>query len=563
MIMYPLSRGLTLFFRGALMAVAVASFSSAQTPTGTPAPMSSPPAEILTPKPAPTPRLTGPKVFGVRPGAPFLFTVTATGDRPMVFSAEGLPTGLQLDSATGRITGSVAAAGTHSITLRAQNALGVAQRPFRIVVGDAIALTPPMGWNSWNSWASNVDRDKVMQSVHALVSTGLINHGWSYVNIDDTWQGARTGPDHALLANKKFSDLKGLVDEIHALGLKAGIYSTPWITSYANYAGGSSDNEDGAWDKATVGGRAFHRIGKFHFMAADAKQYAAWGFDYLKYDWDNQKVEDIKEMSDALRASGRDIVYSLSNSLRLELGPDLVRLAHAWRTTGDIQDVWGRTTTDNYHHGVAEIGFLQDQWAPFSGPGHWIDPDMLVLGRVSVGSAMHPTKLTPDEQYTHISLWCLLAAPLLIGCDMQHVDEFTLSLLTNDEVLDVDQDPLGKQAVRVAGPAFTIPPGGFVPHRSGETSPPPPPAPTTPWENPGGNGLVYARPLEDGSLAVGLFNVGPREETVTVRWKDLGISGEQLVRDLWRQKDQGNFSEKFEAQVRSHGVVLVKIAPAK
>lgn len=522
-----------------------------------------PSPEILTPKPGPAPRLTGPKIFGVRPGAPFLFTITATGDRPMVFSADDLPAGLQLDATTGRITGSLTAAGTHVVTLRARNDRGVAQRAFRIVVGEAIALTPPMGWNSWNSWAGNVDRDKVMQSVRALVSTGLINHGWSYVNIDDTWQGARTGPEHALLANKKFSDLKGLVDEIHALGLKAGIYSTPWITSYANYAGGSSENEDGAWDKTTAGGRAFHRIGKFHFMKADAKQYAEWGFDYLKYDWDNQKVEDIQEMAEALRTSGRDMVYSLSNSLRLDLGADLVRLAHAWRTTGDIQDVWGRTITDNYHHGFAEIGFLQDAWAPFSGPGHWIDPDMLVLGRVSVGSAMHATKLTPDEQYTHISLWSLLAAPLLIGCDMQHLDEFTLGLLTNDEVLDVDQDPLGKQAVRVAGPAFTIPPGGFVPRRPGEPPPPPAPAPTTPWENPGGNGLVYARPLEDGALAVGLFNVGPREETVTVMWKDLGVSGRRLVRDLWRQKDQGIFSEKFEAKVRSHGVVLVKISPAK
>jgi len=367
-----------------------------------------------------------------------------------------------------------------------------------------------------------------------------------------------------------------MVDEIHALGLKAGIYSTPWITSYANYAGGSAANAEGTGGKG--GGNANHHIGEFHFMAADAKQYAAWGFDYLKYDWDNQKVPDIKEMSDALVASGRDIIYSLSNSLPRNEGPDLDRLANAWRTTGDIQDVWGRSITDTYHHGMAENGFSQDAWAPYSGPGHWIDPDMLVVGRVSVGSAMHASRLTPDEQYTHISMWCLLASPLLIGCDMQKLDAFTLNLLTNDEVLDIDQDVLGKQAVRVAGPALTLPAAVRRGRRGGANGAPaaagangaapspgavaagtatPPPAAS--GDNPGGNGLVYARPLADGSLAVGLFNVGPKEEKVTATWKDLGVDGQRLVRDLWRQKDLGTFTGEFSATVPSHGVVLVKV----
>ncbi len=516
---------------------------------------------ILTPPPAHTPRLTGPRIYGERPGRPFLFTLTATGDRPMEFSAVNLPAGLQLDSATGRITGSVAAPGTFTVYVGAKNAAGAALHDIKFVIGDQIALTPPMGWNSWNSWAGNVDKDKVMQSVHALVSTGLINHGWSYVNIDDTWQGERTGPDHALLANDKFPDMKGMVDEIHALGLKAGIYSTPWITSYANYAGGSAANAEGTGGRG--GGNGNHHIGEFHFMAADAKQYAAWGFDYLKYDWDSQKVSDIEEMSDALRASGRDIIYSLSNSLPRNEGPDLDRLANAWRTTGDIQDVWGRSITDTYHHGMAENGFSQDAWAPYSGPGHWIDPDMLVVGRVSVGSAMHASKLTPDEQYTHISLWSLLAAPLLIGCDMQKLDAFTLSLLTNDEVLDLDQDVLGKQAVRVAGPALTLPPAvrrGRRGGANGAAAPAPVPVPAAaPADNPGGNGLVYARPLADGSLAVGLFNVGPHEEKVTATWKDLGVEGKRSVRDLWRQKDLGTFADEFSTTVPSHGVVLVKV----
>ena len=564
-------------FLSALALSAIGASLTAQPPANVTAPAASDwSSHLLTPPPAASPRLTGPKIYGQRPGSPFLFTLTATGNRPLTFSAAGLPAGLTLDAATGRITGSVAQPGTFTVKVEARNGLGNTTRDFKIVIGEQIGLTPPRGWNSWNSWAGNVDKGKVLRSAHALVSTGLVNHGWTYVNIDDTWQGARTGPDHALLANDKFADMPGLVDEIHGLGLKAGIYSTPWITSYASYAGGSSDNADGAWSKATLGNGASHHIGSVHFMAADAKQYAAWGFDYLKYDWDNQKVADIEEMTNALRHSGRDIIYSLSNSLPLNEGADLARLANAWRTTGDINDGWGKQA--DYHHGIAEIGFGQDKWAPFSGPGHWIDPDMLVVGRVSVGVAMHPTKLTADEQYTHISLWCLLAAPLLIGCDMEHVDPFTLSLLSNDEVLDIDQDVLGKQATRVGGPAFTPPAapprgrgrrGNAAPTVAANGAPAapvpaPPPAPAAPVsaDNPGGNGLVYARPLADGTLAVGLFNVGPGEEKVTASWKDLGVDGKRVVRDLWRQQDLGSFEGEFTATVPSHGVVLIKVSPA-
>jgi len=515
--------------------------------------------QILTPAPAHTPRITGPKVYGQRPGSPFLFTLTATGDRPMTFSAEGLLAGLVLDPATGQITGKVAQAGSFTVKVGARNALGAATRELKIVIGDQIALTPPMGWNSWNSWAGEVDQGKVLRSARVLVSSGLVNHGWTYVNIDDTWQGTRTGPDHALLANEKFSDLKGLCDELHAMGLKAGIYSTPWITSYASFPGGSSDSPEGAWTKAELGNDAAHRIGKYHFTIADAAQLAAWGFDYLKYDW-NIDVPTTQEMSDALRKTGRDIVFSLSNTAPFQNAGDWARLSQAWRTTGDITDTWINGNM-SWNNGIAKIGFAQDRWTPFSGPGHWNDPDMLVIGVVSVSQPMHFTHLTPDEQYTHLSLWSLLAAPLLIGCDLERVDPFTLSLLTNDEVLDVDQDPLGKPAVRVAGPEFYVPPR---PRRGSAADAPPtdpanPPAVTVPADNPGGNGLVYARPLEDGTLAMGLFNVGPREEKVTATWKALGVDGKRVVRDLWRQKDLGVFENEFSATVPAHGVVLVKL----
>lgn len=189
-----------------------------------------------------------------------------------------------------------------------------------------------------------------------------------------------------------------------------------------------------------------------------------------------------------------------------------------WRTTGDINDKW---------QSVSRIGFSQ-QYAGYAGPGHWNDPDMLVLGTVGWDLGLRPTKLTPDEQYTHVSLWCLLAAPLMIGCDLTRIDPFTFSLLSNDEVLDIDQDPLGKPASVVREE---------------------------------GDRLIYSRPLEDGSIAVGLFNKGTEKAVVTARWTDLGLSGRQSVRDLWRQKDLGVFQNEFVAEVAPHGVILVKITP--
>lgn len=556
---------------------------------------------ILTPPEAHTPRINGPSIYGQRPGSPFLYNVPATGDRPMLFSASGLPPGLKLNRDTGQITGECPEPGEYSVKLNAENALGKSTRNFKIVIGEKIALTPAMGWNSWNSWAGNVNQERVLRAATELVQKGLANHGWTYVNIDDTWQGDRSGPDHALQANDKFPDMKSLVGQLHAMGLKAGIYSTPWITSYASYPGGSSDTAEGTWTKETMGNGQFHKFGSVSFDDADAKQWAAWGFDYLKYDWNPNDIPHVESMSKALRNSGRDMVYSLSNAAPLKDAETLTRLANSWRTTGDITDTWGRGS-QGFNHGVGEIGFLQDNWAPFAAAGHWNDPDMLVVGVVSVGSAMHPTRLTPDEQYTHISLWCLLSAPLLIGCDLERLDDFTRSLLTNDEVLAIDQDALGIQARQVSGPVFQVPPAPPPVGGRGRGAPAAQPAdaPLTQQEmnsvddalktllandpdakkildnyprynlltrdqggnNRGGNGLVFAKPLEDGSLAVGLFNVGPGAEKVSAEWKDLGLSGKRVVRDLWRQQDLGTYENEFSQTVPSHGVVLVRIKPA-
>ena len=219
---------------------------------------------ILTPPPPISPRINGPNIFGVRPGTPFLYTIPATGERPITYSIEHLPKGLTLDAATGQITGSLKKKGEYEVILQARNVAGTDQKKFRIRVGEHISLTPAMGWNSWNCWAESVNQEKVLRSARALVASGLINHGWTYINIDDTWQGKRTGIDHALQSNEKFPDMKGLCDEIHKMGLKVGIYSTPWVASYAKFPGGSSDNPEGSWTPA-MATPANYRLGNYSF----------------------------------------------------------------------------------------------------------------------------------------------------------------------------------------------------------------------------------------------------------------------------------------------------------
>jgi alpha-galactosidase len=486
--------------------------------------------EILTPAAPASPRINGPTVFGVTPGAPFLYTIPVTGDRPMSYSVDALPPGLSVDASSGRITGSLKTAGEYAVVLRAKNSLGSAEKHFRIVCGDTIALTPPMGWNSWNCWAGSVDHDKVLRSAKAMVSSGLADHGWTYVNIDDTWQGKRRGPSNALQGNERFPDMKKLCDEVHNLGLKAGIYSSPWITTYAGFPGDNSDNEKGDWQR--IGAYPAYTVnqhfGKFSFAVNDAKQFAAWGIDYLKYDWNPNDVAHTRIMSDALRSSGRDIVFSLSNSAPYNDIGELSKLANCWRTTGDIWDTWD--TSGEYQHSISEIGFNQDAWTKISSPGHWNDTDMLVVGYVGWGPALHETRLSPAEQYTHITLWCMLSAPLLIGCDMERLDAFTLNLLTNDEVLAINQDALGKQASRV----YTI---GAID--------------------------VYKKELEDGSLAYAFFNRGDAPHTVAAKLDRLGMSGKQQARDLWRQKDLGVFEGAMPVTVQPHNVLLVKMTAVK
>jgi alpha-galactosidase len=494
------------------------------------------------PPPAPVLRINGPKVFGVRPGAPFLFRIPATGERPITFSAEGLPDGLKLDPQKGQITGAIAQAGDYKVTLKVTNRQGSVTRPFRISVGEAILLTPPMGWNSWYLCSEAVSDEWIRKIAKAMVDSGLADHGWTYINIDDCWQGARGGAYNALQGNERFPHMRALCDYIHSLGLKMGIYSTPWIGSYAGFRGGSALTPEGSYEEAAMPadrrlqpnqlfGRyplflrcKANRVGPATFYEKDAKQWADWGIDYVKYDWNPIDAKTIEILAKSLRESGRDIAFSVSNGARTNVGEQLLKWAQVWRTGGDIGDYWSSV----------EPRITSSEWESYTGPGHWPDLDMLQVGMLgkpnTPGQEIKKTQLTPDEQYAHMSFWALNAAPLLLSCDLTALDPFTVELLTNDEVIDINQDPLGKPAVQV-----------------GEKGPHP----------------VFMKPLENGSLAVGLFNKDATAQQVSVSFADLKLTGKQKVRDVWKHADLGTFEDRFQIEVPSHGVCLIQIEPAK
>ena len=488
---------------------------------------------ILTPPSPKTPQINSAKVFGATPGNPFLYTIASTGSRPIQFFADNLPAGLTIDHETGTISGKLTQRGIYLVQLRAKNKFGEAKKELKIKIGDTISLTPPMGWNGWNSWARMIDGEKVIASANAMVSKGLRDHGWNYVNIDDAWQGNRGGKLNAMQANEKFPNFKKMIDDIHAMGLKVGVYSTPWITSYAGYTGASSNFENGAFpDSIKNNKRAFRYIGKYRFETNDALQLAEWGVDFLKYDW-RIEVNSARRMSTALKSSGRDIIYSLSNSAPFSNVEEWTKISNMYRTGPDIRDSW---------QGLYHCTFKLDKWGPYGGPGHWNDPDMMILGNVTTGTEMHPTRLTPNEQYSHISLFALLSSPLLIGCPIDQLDEFTLNLLNNDEVIAIDQDPLGSSARLISDE----------------------------------DGIqTWFKKMEDGAYAVGFFNTdnygknpasffrwgNEKPKNYTVALAKLGLQGNWKVRDVWRQKNVDLVNGAINTMIPFHGVSLYYIQP--
>ena len=490
-----------------------------------------------------------------------------TGERPITLAEKilpsALPPGLTFDAGTGNVTGSVTAkgaSGRYQVTFEAANAAGKAEASVDFVIGDTIALTPPMGFNTWNHFHRDISDAKIRAAADAMVSSGLANHGWTYVNLDDCWQGERDAAGN-IQGNAKFPDMKALGDYIHSKGLKFGLYSSPGPKTCAGFAG-SGGHED-----------------------QDARTYAAWGVDYVKYDLCSyggviqahtrqfieanlpddadtykatlraaealrrmptaqrspeqaeqlktlegqlkifeasidparRKQFDLAEQQAPYRVFGqalakvpRDIVYSFCQyGLANVWGWGASLGGNSWRTTGDIEPNW---------KSMSGIGFRQNGLEKYAGPGHWNDPDMLEVGNQG---------LTPDECYTHLTLWSMLAAPLLIGCDMTAMDPFIVSLFTNDEVLAVDQNGDGRQGYRL--------------RQDGEQE-------------------VWIKPLTDGTAVfVALFNRGETTAQVGVKWAELKVPADLPVRDLWRQKDLPTSPDGIVLPVAAHGAELLRV----
>ncbi len=477
---------------------------------------------ILTPPPPAAPRINPPRVTGARPGNPFVFRIPTTGERPIRFSAEGLPAGMGLDADAGIILGTAPAKGEYRVALKARNSKGEDARTLKIVVGETLALTPTMGWNHWYAHYCGITDAMVRRAADLLVSSGMADAGYQYVSIDDCWMNSpknddpkRVGPLRdgrgRIVPNAWFPDMPALTEHIHGKGLRAGIYTSPGPFTCAGYSGALGHEEE------------------------DARTFAEWGFDLLKYDWCSyggvtgvgkdlaSLQKPYRLMSRLLREQKRDIVFNLCQygmgdvwKWGAEVG------GHSWRTAGDLGFELNR---------IFEVALTNAAHREWNRPGSWNDPDYIQIGSIGdahTGGEPRPCPLTPNEQYAFMSLWCLMASPLFYSGDMSRLDEFTLNVLCNPEVIEVDQDPLG-QCARV------------VPL--------------------GDEKFAMVKDMEDGSKAVGLFNRGEMQASVTAKWSELGLEGTWRVRDLWRQKDLGEMAGQIQAKVGRHGGTMFRLWP--
>ena len=509
--------------------------------------------EILTPVSPAKPRINGPKIYGVHPGSPFLYRIPVTGERPMTFSILNLPNGLILDKNTGIITGTIKEEGGYQTEITAQNAMGTAKHNFKIVAGNTLALTPPMGWNSWYIYYHMVSDSLMRLSADYMIRSGMADFGYQYVNIDDCWaiKGNSVDPviggdmrekNGEVRTNKRFPDMKALTGYIHQKGLKAGIYSSPGTTSCGGYTG------------------------SFKHERQDIQTFARWGFDFFKYDWcsygrvEKERTREacmkpFKQMWEEIQNVDRDIVFNLCQYGMSNVWEWGGSLCNCWRTTGDLGNLAGSSMPPFYYIGLSNA----EHWK-YARPGAWNDPDYILIGWVWNAK----TKLRPNEQYSYMSMWSLMAAPLIFSGDMSRLDPFTLNILCNHEVIDIDQDALGRQAQ-------------IVVRRKEE--------------------LVMSKELEDGSKAVGLFHVSgnansqilnlvdadsdgitdvpgdsenpcdyivwdnnPAPKVIHLKASDINIKGKFKVRDIWRQKDLGIYENSFDATVPFHGVMMLKIS---
>jgi alpha-galactosidase len=516
--------------------------------------------EILTPASGDKPQINGAAVFGVRPGKPIFYHMAASGVKPVNFTAEGLPEGVQIDANTGWITGRAPLTnGNYEITLVASNSKGKTKKKLMVRVGETFCLTPPMGWNSWYVQSEGVNEQAIRGIATAMEEKGLDQYGWTYINIDDCWMGARHPQTKAIQANSKFGDMKAMANFVNSKGFKLGIYSTAWMSTFAGYIGGTAPNAEGDYrasylpDSEIINPSQFFgrhpsstqrgiaQLGPYWFIDRDAKQFAEWGIDYVKYDWvetklvkdenGNYKRPKTTELrkSDSItgrfyndfRSLDRDIVISLSPSHGVKEDGLVTKYCNLWRLTGDIKSEWKDL--------IRPFG---DEMVPRfqnTRPGLYGDLDMLQIGPLGIPNRAEkvfvPSPLTPSEQYFQVTLWSILTQPLLLSCNIPTMDAFDLNLVKNSEVLAVNQDPLVKQGYRI--------------------------------ENIKDNYEIWAKELADGSRALAFFNLSDKEQVLSITADQLGKRGN--VRDLWRQKDIGKLTDKLSVKVNAHGTAFFKV----
>ena len=490
---------------------------------------------ILTPAPAPAPRINGAKITGASANKPFLFTVATSGERPMTFEAEDLPDGLTIDSEKGVITGVANTRGRYTVPVTATNSRGSCRDTIQIVIGGDLALTPYMGWSSWNVFTSNITQKGLEETAQAIHDKRLIDFGYTYVNIDDGWnirvrrrandpaiQTPVRFADGTIRTNENFPDMKGLTDYIHSLGLKAGLYSSPGRSTCAGFAG------------------------SFGYEVRDIKTYSDWGFDFLKYDWCSVQDEMTRpekwplqkphlmewhdrqqpylQISNLMKASDRDMILNICQygyGQVWQWGKEVG--GHAWRTTSDIgANIPGLVGS------MFQIVSLHESLRDYIGPGGWNDPDYLLFGNTwnFQERSVTPTPYTPSEQYTCMTFWCMMPAPLIFSGEMTTLDDFTKNVLCNAEVIDVNQDKLGKAGRIIRNQDMVE---------------------------------IWKKELSDGSTAIAIFNKRPCHSKIEVNWQELGYNGGYLVRDLWRQSDLGTTREVTSFDIPRHGCVMLKM----
>ena len=456
----------------------------------------------------------GAQVVGNYPNTPFLFTVPATGERPITFSIKDLPQGLSLDANTGIITGKVTTAGEYKLKVSATNANGKSEEELKIVIGETLCLTPAMGWNSWNVFTKTLDEKMVMDMADAMVSTGMRDLGYQYIDMDDFWHAdTRDSMGRPVPDAKKFPHgMKYLSDYVHSRGLKLGIYSC---------AG-----------NMTCG----RRFGGYTYEEIDAKTYAEWGIDLLKYDYcyapPTTKVAFARysKMGHALKTSGRSIVFSICEwGFRHPWKWGQRADGQYWRVSPDIMDSWKFPSI--WVFSMKAILNREEKLWKYAGPGHWNDPDMLIVGNYGKGLATGGNGLykgmTDVEYQTHFSLWCMFSAPLLASNDLRKMNEATATILTNPEMLAIDQDVLGQQAK----PVYKM--GGI---------------------------RVYVKHLSDGSLAVAVLNTSGSEKHFDLKSSLLGIKDPLTVRDVWKHLNTGTLKDKLSLTIQSHETVVLKLS---